>query len=99
MRRTWRLVPLLALVVAPLAFASPASAATALAVTPNTGLVDQPVVHLSGSGFTPNAQIGYCQGVQRAVPTRSDCGTGPFLTFADANGNFSTDAQLFRFIS
>ena len=98
MRLIRRLVPVLALVAAPLAFPTPAAAVTSLVVEPNSDLVAGQVVALSGSGFTPGAQIGWCQAVQDATPSQADCGMAFRTAFADAGGNFSASHQLVRFM-
>lgn len=62
-RARLRLVVALALLVpgAVLSLASPATAASAISVTPSTGLVDGQTVHLSISGFAPNVFVGVAQ--------------------------------------
>src|SRR5262245_225665 len=79
--------------------AAPASAASALTVTPNTGLVDFQPVQVDGSGFPPNASLGLVQCVADTVDTSGcDLGTVQFPT-ADENGSYSTEFIVQRIIT
>ncbi|PKV85187.1 enediyne antibiotic chromoprotein [Streptomyces sp. TLI_146] len=74
-----------AAVAATVLLATPASAATAISVTPSSGLSDGQTVTVSGSGYTPGAavNVGECAS---ATLCSNDV---KFLT-ADANGAIST---------
>jgi hypothetical protein len=80
-------------------WAVPASAATALVVTPNTDLVDFQTVSATGSGFAPNADVALleCQ-VGAFDPTGCDLGTLTFLT-TDETGSYTTDFVVQRLIN
>jgi Neocarzinostatin family/Calx-beta domain len=84
----WVLVPAL-----------PASAATSLTVTPNTGLTGGTVVTVAGTGWAPNALLGYCQAVPVEPVGPNDCdGGSTALTYADSSGNFSFGLRILRLI-
>jgi hypothetical protein len=76
-----------------------AGIARTLTVTPDADLVAGDVVQIDGSGFTPTASVGLCQGIVDATPGINDCGPiiGQFLT--DANGEFSRQFAVHRFIT
>ena len=44
-------------------------------------------VTVDGSGFAPNSQVGYCQGIQTATPSPDNC-DGVEFTTASATGTF-----------
>ena len=79
-----------------------------ITVTPSTGVVGSvgtwkqgTTVTIHGSGWAPNAQVGWCQGIP-SVGTPSDqyCGTGTItLGTADATGHFSGSLVLARYLS
>ena len=52
---------------------APASAASALVVTPNTDLVDFQTVTVDGSGFPPNTSVGLVQCTNGAAVPATDC--------------------------
>ena len=71
----------------------------ALDIAPSTDLQDGDVVTFSGTGFTPNAPIFYCEAlVTGMAPGGNDCGV-PFLsTESDENGAFSVTVTVERFL-
>ena len=79
-----------------------------ITVTPSTGLVGSvgtwkqgTTVTINGSGWAPNAEVGWCQGIPSVgAPSDSYCGTGT-ITFgtADATGHFSGSLVLARYLS
>lgn len=80
-------------------WAIPASAATALVVTPNTDLVDFQTVSATGSGFAPNADVALLECQAGAFdPSGCDLNTLTFLT-ADETGSYTTDFVVQRLIS
>ncbi|HEX2381101.1 MAG TPA: hypothetical protein VHI95_00570, partial [Acidimicrobiales bacterium] len=52
------------------AFALPGGS---IAVTPNSGLVDAQIVSVEGTGWSPGAVVGYCQGVSIDPADPSNC--------------------------
>ena len=94
-------VAIAAAVCAAMLAATPASAQTtrSIAITPDVDLVDGDEVTIVGSGFSPNAEIFYCQGVVDGTPGPEDCGTPILSTAADANGEFSTTLLVQRFLA
>jgi Neocarzinostatin family len=82
----------------PLVWATPAFAARSLTVTPSTGLVELDSVRIAGTGFNPNAQVGYCQGFASGSPTPGDCGTPIGSINTSAAGDFSAQQTVRRFI-
>jgi hypothetical protein len=80
------------LLVALVAPVTPAGAATALTVTPDTGLVDLQGITISGSGFRPNSVVGACRPCRRDDDQRLRRG----LRIDDerADGNFSMLASV-----
>src|SRR6478752_7116710 len=80
-------------------WAVPASAATALVVTPNTDLVDFQTVSATGSGFAPNADVALLECQAGAFdPSGCDLNTLTFLT-ADETGSYTTDFVVQRLIN
>jgi hypothetical protein len=78
---------------------SEAQIGRSITVTPDTGLVDRDVVTLAGTGYSPNATIFYCQGVDSGgPPDPANCGTPFQSTLADASGEFTTAFTVTRFI-
>jgi len=74
----------------PVMWAGPASAATALTVTPNTNLVDGQTVTIDGSGFSSSTSVGVCEAVMDASPGPEDCNNGGYATVGtSASGDFS----------
>jgi hypothetical protein len=80
-------------------WAPPVSAATALTVTPNSDLGDGQLVTVHGTGFTPNVDIGYCEGIQDATPAQNDCGGVAGLTTSAADGSFQVNINVYRRIN
>jgi hypothetical protein len=64
----------------PAVWAPPAFAASALTVTPNTGLIDGQTVSISGSGFPGSTDIGFCEAIDDGTPSQSDCAGGSAQT-------------------
>jgi hypothetical protein len=83
-----------------LVWAVPASAASALVVTPNTDLVDFQSVTVTGSGFPADTQVAVVQCTVGATDPFTDCDLS-FLQFptTDGNGNFSTPFTVQRLIN
>jgi hypothetical protein len=83
-----------------LVWAGPASAASALVVTPNTGLVDFQSVTVTGSGFPADTQLAVVQCTVGATDPFTDCDL-TFLQFptSDSNGDFSTPFTVQRLIN
>jgi hypothetical protein len=83
-----------------LVWAAPASAASALVVTPHTNLVDFQTVTVTGSGFPANTQLGLAQCTNGATDPTTDCDLS-FLQFVttDNNGNYSTPFTVERLIN
>jgi hypothetical protein len=83
-----------------LVWAVPASAASALVVTPNTDLVDFQSVTVTGSGFPADTQLAVVQCTVGATDVFSDCDLS-FLQFplSDGNGDFSTPFTVQRLIN
>ena len=77
-------------------WAPPASAVTALTVTPNTDLVSGQILTVEGSGFTPNSSVGFCQAVDDGSPSSSDCSGRIQTTTASATGTISGELQVRR---
>jgi hypothetical protein len=83
-----------------LVWAAPASAASALVVTPHTNLVDFQTVTVAGSGFPANTTLGLAQCTNGATDPTTDCDLS-FLQFVttDNNGNYSTPFTVERLIN
>ena len=83
-----------------LVWAVPASAATALVVTPNTDLVDFQSVTVAGSGFPADTQLAVVQCTVGATVPLNDCDL-TFLQFpvSDGNGAYSTSFTVQRIIN
>jgi len=82
-----------------LVWAAPASAATALVVTPNTNLVDFQTVSVTGSGFAPNTSVPLLECEVGAIDANGcDLNT---LTFrnTDATGSYTADFVVQRLIT
>jgi hypothetical protein len=63
------------------------------------GLVDGQTVTVAGSGWSPGALIGYCQGLQTEPADPSNCDHGDFSTVnADSGGSFSVPVTLKRIV-
>src|SRR5262249_3797747 len=81
-------------------WATPASAASALVVTPNTNLVDFQTVNVDGSGFPANTELGLVQCPNGAVDPTTDCDlTNVEIPTTDGNGNYSTPFTVQRLIT
>ncbi|GAA0622951.1 enediyne antibiotic chromoprotein [Streptomyces crystallinus] len=78
-----------AAVAATLLLATPASAATAISLTPNTGLSDGQTVSVTASGYTPGAAVNVGECASATVCS----GDVKYLT-ADANGAIAVDLQV-----
>jgi hypothetical protein len=79
--------------------AGPASAATAVSVTPNLNLHDGDTVSVSASGFTANASLVVLECNPTATtPDDCDVSTAQFLQ-ADSSGSLTTDYSVFRIIT
>src|SRR5258708_34235682 len=83
-----------------LVWAVPASAASALVGTPNTGLVDFQSVTVTGSGFPADTQLGLVQCTVGATNPITDCDLS-FVQFptTDGSGNYSTPFTVERLIT
>jgi hypothetical protein len=83
-----------------LVWAVPASAASALVVTPNTNLVDFQTVTVTGSGFPADTQVGLVQCTVGAANPSTDCDLS-FVQFptTDSSGNYSTPFTVERLIN
>jgi hypothetical protein len=75
--------------VLPVVSSTPAYAARTLTVTPSTDLVEAQNVSVTGAGFAPSAEIGFCQAIMDATPDQSDCGTPFGLTTSSPLGEIS----------
>lgn len=75
-----------AVLVAVLLGAAPAGAATAVTVTPATGLADGQFVTIHGTGFPAGTFMGACQGVTDATPAINDCGGDTVTATSNAAG-------------
>jgi Neocarzinostatin family/Family of unknown function (DUF6299) len=83
-----------------LVWAVPASAATALVVTPNTDLVDFQSVTVTGSGFPADTQLAVVQCTVGATDPFNDCDLSVLqFPLSDGNGNFSTPFTVQRLIN
>ncbi|MFD9790543.1 enediyne antibiotic chromoprotein [Streptomyces sp. NPDC059070] len=78
-----------AAVAATLLLASPASAATAISVTPNTGLSDGQTVSVTASGYTPGAAVNVGECASATV-----CSNDVKYLTADAGGNVSVQLTV-----
>lgn len=78
-----------AAVAATLLLATPASAATAISVTPNTGLSDGQTVSVTGSGYTPGAAVNVGECASATV-----CSSDVKYLTADANGAISVSLDV-----
>jgi hypothetical protein len=77
-----------------------ASAATGtITVTPNTGLSSGDVVTLSGQGFAPSALIATCEGRFDGTPGIEDCGGSAETFTSAADGSFSRQITVRRFLT
>jgi hypothetical protein len=67
-----------------------------LTVTPDTALVGGQFVTVDGAGYTPDSRLVICE-----LPTAGNiCGQDPApIVTTDATGTFSTQFEVFRFIS
>jgi hypothetical protein len=82
-----------------LVWAGPASAASALVVTPNTDLVDFQTVSAAGSGFTADTTVALLECQATAVDvTGCDLGTLTYQT-TDGTGSYTTDFVVQRLIN
>ena len=83
-----------------LVWAGPASAASALVVTPNTDLVDFQTVTVAGSGFPADSQLAVVQCTVGATDPFTDCDL-TFLQFpiSDSSGDYSTPFTVQRLIN
>jgi hypothetical protein len=81
-------------------WAAPASAASALVVTPSTNLVDFQPVNVDGSGFPPNTTLGLVECIVGATNPQTDCDLS-FSEFpaSDGNGDYSTPFTVERLIN
>jgi hypothetical protein len=82
----------------PAVWAMPAFAARGVTLTPNTGLVELDSVTISGTGFNPSVEVGYCQGIDDGSPSASDCGSSVGFTSTSPAGDFSAQQTVRRFI-
>jgi hypothetical protein len=74
-----------------------AQAAPTFSVTPSTGLVDQQVVRIEGSGFPAGALVGFSI-CPLGVPYMTCAFNGPVITTATASGTVGLDYQVLRFV-
>jgi len=77
---------------------SGAKAQPALTVTPATNLKDQQVVHVAGSGFSPNEALQVVECAQKGASTGpGDCNlTGMANATSAADGTVTTDLTVLR---
>jgi hypothetical protein len=79
--------------------AGPASAATAVSVTPNVNLHDGDLVTVDASGFTANADLAVIQ-CDTTATSIDNCDVSTALfTVADGGGNLNTGYNVFRTIN
>ena len=72
------------------------TAVPSITVTPSTGLVSGQMVTVTGSGFTPSAQVALSDCLS-AKTTQGFCtGIPPYSAFADASGNFTYQYRVAR---
>ena len=74
---------------------TPNAGAHLLSVTPDMNLQDGDAVTVAGVGFTPGAEIFFCEGITAPVQV---CGTNQSSTTADADGSFSANVNVARFL-
>ena len=90
---------ILAALTVSLVWAGPASAASALVVTPNTNLVDFQTVSAAASGFAPNTTVVLLECQATAVDaTGCDLGTVTYQT-TDDNGSYTANFVVQRLIN
>jgi hypothetical protein len=78
------------------AFALPGGS---IAVTPNSGLADGQIVSVEGTGWSPGAAVGYCQGVSIDPADPSNCDGGNYSTVTPDNaGSFTVAVTLTRIV-
>jgi hypothetical protein len=95
-----RLVAVALVAAGTVAGATAAAAAAAIIVTPTTGLVDGQTVTVEGAGWSPNEQLGMCEGVLIDPPDATNCGSGTVqFIAADNDGNFSSSLIVKRLIA
>jgi hypothetical protein len=83
-----------------LVWAVPASAASALVVTPNTDLVDFQSVTVTGSGFPADTQVAVVQCTVGATDPFTDCDLSFLeIPLSDSNGDYSTPFTVQRLIN
>jgi hypothetical protein len=83
-----------------LVWAAPASASSALVVTPNTNLVDFQAVTVDGSGFPANTQLAVAECIVGATNPQTDCDLSFFqLVASDGTGAYSTQFTVERLIN
>ena len=73
-----------------------------IAVSPSTPVKGGQTITLKGSGWEPNAEVGWCQGVPAPAGQASQayCNGGLYSTgTADATGHFSGTVRLARFVT
>lgn len=78
-----------AAVAATVLLATPASAATAISVTPSSGLSDGQTVSITGSGYTPGAAVNVGECASATV-----CSNDVKYLTADANGAVSVTLDV-----
>ena len=82
-----------------LEIASSALPAGSIAVTPNSGLADGQIVSVAGIDWSPDATIGYCQGVSIDPTDANNCDGGNYSTVtADNAGTFTVAVTLKRIV-
>ena len=79
--------------------AGPAGAAgpTAITVTPSSGLVDLDLVTITGTGFTPNSTVGFCEGVFGGL-TLDYCGVIFSTTLSGNTGNVTLTVPVHQLL-
>jgi hypothetical protein len=82
--------------IAAVVWSSPASAASALTVTPHADLADNQLVTIDGSGWPADTDIGYCEAVPDSTPTQGDCIGGAALVSSSSTGSFSVTYHVVR---
>lgn len=84
----------------PLAWASPAFAQRTVTVTPSSDLVELDNVTVTGAGFSPNTDVGFCEIVDDGSLSHSasDCATPIELVRTSAAGGFASQYTIRRYL-
>ena len=83
-----------------LVWASPASAAASLSVTPSTDLHPDGSVRVDGAGFPSSVLVLICEGLMNGVTSQDDCNGGGYAVIqTSATGTFSLLLPAARWIN